>query len=119
MKKTIPPEELLLLEEMENSAPKTTITVKEAVTEFFENSFHNDVIVVGRIHEVFENVVGSDVVKHVKVKHVRDNILFLETDHGAWLKQIQFISQNIINGVCEELGEGTINTVEINVRMTK
>ena len=66
-----------------------------------------------------EFIVGSDVVKHVKVKHVRDNILFLETDHGAWLKQIQFISENIIKGICEELGAGTIKSIEINIGCIK
>lgn len=117
--KHIPQSELIELEEIENTAPKTVISMKYAVSEFVENNLQNDVLVVGSIHKVFEKVVGADVVKHVKVKHVRDKILFLEADHGAWAKQIQFISSTIISGLNEELGDDAITSIEITIGIAK
>ncbi len=117
--KTIPQSELIELENVENSSPKTMMSAKDAISEFVENNLQNDILVVGNIHSVFEKVVGQDVVKHIKVKHVRDHVLFLETDHGAWAKQIKFISSKIISGLNEELGQGSIKTIEITIAMHK
>ena len=117
--KSIPQSELIELELTENSAPKTVMSMKDAVSEFVENNLQNEVLVVGSIHSIFEKVVGSDVVKHVKVKHVRDKVLFLEADHAAWAKQIKFISSTIIFGLCEELGEDSIKSIDIVIGMGK
>lgn len=112
---SIPQDELLALEEVENAAPKTTLSIKEALEEFSADNAQTNIIVVGSIHKVFEKVVGSEVIKHVHVKHIRDGVLFLEADHAAWAKQIKFISSTIIFGINEELGEGSIVNVEVSI----
>lgn len=116
---SIPQDELLTLEEVENSSPKTTLSMKEALEEFSADNAQSNIVVVGSIHKVFEKVVGNEVVKHVHVKHIRDGILFLEADHAAWAKQIKFISSTIIFGICEELGKDSISSIEISIGQNK
>ena len=47
---SIPQDELLALEEVENAAPKTTLSIKEALEEFSADNAQTNIIVVGSIH---------------------------------------------------------------------
>lgn len=103
---SIPPDEIVALEEIENSSINTVLSMKECVTQFSETNVGNTALVVANIHSIWEQIVGQDICQHVKVRYVRDGILYLVSDHPAWMTQLKYMNDNIISQLNEsEIGE--------------
>lgn len=111
----IPSEELVRLEEVENSARATTLSMKECVSRFAETSTGNSAVVVSNIHSLWEKIVGSDVAQHVHARHVKDGILYVGADHPAWGIQLKYMQENIIEQLNQAMPDEKISSVQMSV----
>ena len=111
----IPPSELVRLENAENNARLTTLSMKECVSRFSETAVGNSAVVVSNIHALWEDIVGSDVSQHVHVRHVRDGVLHVAADHSAWGTQLKYMQENIISRLNEALPNEKITSVVMSV----
>lgn len=112
---TIPGDELVLLENTENTAKETTLSMKECVSRFAETSVGNSAVVVSNIHALWEKIVGADTAKHVHVRHVRDGVLHVAADHPAWGTQLKYMQENIIEQLNQAVPNEKISSVKMSV----
>jgi predicted nucleic acid-binding Zn ribbon protein len=111
----IPSSELVLLEEVENESLKTTLSMKECVSQFSETAVGNSVVVVSSIHALWEDIVGLDVSKHVSVRNVKSGVLNVVADHPAWKTQLKYMEQNIISQINEKIKGDRIESIHMSV----
>lgn len=107
--------ELVLLEKIENDSAKTTLTMKDCVTQFAETSVGNSAVVVSTIHSLWEKIVGLDTAKHVKVRHVRNGVLHVAVDHAAWGTQLKYMQEKIIEQLNLVLPNENISKIKMTV----
>ncbi|MFN8016464.1 MAG: DUF721 domain-containing protein [Acidimicrobiia bacterium] len=110
-------DELIDLEEVENTCAKTTLTIKQCVEQFSNSSANTNVLVISNIHEIWESIVGSDVSANVKVKYIRNGVLYLTAKHGAWVTQINYMSQNILDRINEISNVEKINSISVGIKL--
>lgn len=112
--KHIPPSQIVKLEETENISLQSTYSIKECVEKFADNSTGSSAIKVSDLHSSWEKIVGSDISQHVHIKHIKDNILYISADHPAWLTQIKYLQNHIIENTNNILGEGSVTSVTVS-----
>lgn len=112
---SIPADELVRLEDAENTAKKTTLSMKECVSRFAETSVGNSAVVVSNIHALWDQIVGADTAQHVHVKHVRDGVLHVEADHPAWSTQLKYMQENIIEQLNLEMPNEKISAIKLSI----
>ena len=103
------------MEKVENESAKTTLSMKDCVSQFAETSVGNSAVVVSSIHKTWEEVVGSDVSSHTKVRHVKNGVLFVAVDHPAWGTQLKYMQENIIEQLNVALPNEKIKSVKMFV----
>lgn len=117
--RSIPGNELVRLEEVENSSIDTMISMKDCVAQFADNSTGSTAIKVSNIHEVWEDIAGKDVSQHVRLKHIKDGVLYVVADHPAWLTQMKYMESHIVFEVNKILGESSIEKVSLSISRGK
>ena len=113
--RTISASELVLLEKVENESAKTTLSMKDCVSQFAETSVGNSVVVVSSIHSLWAKIVGAETAQHVKVRHVRNGVLHVSIDHAAWGTQLKYMQENIIEQLNVALPNEKIKSVKMFV----
>ena len=108
--------ELVALEDVENNSKNTTLTIKDCMEQFSNASANTNVLVVSSVHDMWKEIVGADISDNVKVKYIRNETLYLTATHGAWVTQINYISQNILDRINEISGEEKINNISIGIK---
>jgi predicted nucleic acid-binding Zn ribbon protein len=69
-----------------------------------------------RVHGVFSRwsaIVGREVAEHVTPESYVDGRLVVRTDSTAWATQMKLLAGDIVRRLNEELGDGTIEVVDI------
>ena|GEM_PF-4988617 len=107
--------ELVLLEKVENESAKSTLSMKDCVSQFAETSVGNSVVVVSSIHSIWESVVGPDTAQHVKVRHVRNGVLYVAVDHPAWSTQLKYMQERIVSELSKALVNEEITSIHMSV----
>lgn len=108
--------ELVALEECENTAKKSTLSIKECMSDFAETSVGNTAITISSIHEVWDKVVGDDVAQHVQVRQLRDGVLNVVADHSAWKTQLKYMSTQIISDLNDHLGQDKVTSIQLSIK---
>ncbi len=111
----LPADEIVRLEEAENGALATTLTMKECVTQFSETSVGSAAVVVSNIHTLWEKIVGEETAQHVHVRHVRDGVLTVSVDHPAWSTQMKYMHDSIISELNTHLDGEPITSIQMSV----
>ena len=113
--RTISASELVLMEKVENESAKTTLSMKDCVSQFAETSVGNSVVVVSSIHKTWEEVVGSDVSSHTKVRHVKNGVLFVAVDHPAWGTQLKYMQDKIVEQLARVVPNEKIQSIKVSI----
>ncbi len=56
-------------------------------------------------------VVGSKMAAHTRAVDIKDNVLILEADHGAWKQEVTLLIPMIIQKYNAMFGEGTVKEI--------
>lgn len=107
--------EIVLLEQAENQAAQTTLSIKDCVTQFSETSTGATALVVSTVHSLWDDIVGPDVAQHVHVRHVRDGVLHVAADHPAWGTQLKFMQDGIISELNKNIAGEKITSIAMSV----
>ncbi len=111
----LPPDEIVRLEEAENGALATTLSIKECVSRFSETSVGSAAVVVSSVHTLWESIVGEDVAQHVHVRHVRDGVLHVSVDHPAWGTQLKYMHDSIVAELNKNIDGDKITSIQMSV----
>ncbi|HMS24951.1 MAG TPA: DUF721 domain-containing protein [Acidimicrobiia bacterium] len=115
----IPNDEIVRLEECENQALPTTLSIKECVSRFSETSVGSAALVVSSVHSLWEGIVGPDVAQHVHVRYVRDGVLYVAADHPAWGTQLKYMQESIVTELNKNIAGENITSVVMSVSRGK
>lgn len=111
----LPPEEIVRLEEAENGALATTLSIKECVSRFSETSVGSAAVVVSSVHALWESIVGKDVAQHVHVRHVRNGVLHVAADHPAWGTQMKYMHDSILAELNKNIDGEKISDIHMSI----
>lgn len=56
-------------------------------------------------------IVGTRLAVHVRAVDLRDGVLYLDTDHGAWRQEITLLLPHIQQQCTEQFGEGIVTDI--------
>ncbi|MCP4290601.1 MAG: DUF721 domain-containing protein [bacterium] len=57
-------------------------------------------------------VVGEEIAQHSQAVDIRDGVLIIEADHGAWRQELTLLIPMIINKFNALFGEGTVTEIQ-------
>jgi len=72
--------------------------------------------VATRVFGRWEDLVGEGIAAHSRPVAVRGSTLVLAVTDPAWATQLRFLESDIVQRLAEELGPGTIDSIEVRVR---
>jgi predicted nucleic acid-binding Zn ribbon protein len=61
--------------------------------------------------EVWPQIVGERLSRHVRAVDLRDGVLLLSADHGAWRQEVTLLLPQIQAGCNRRFGEGTVREI--------
>ena len=61
--------------------------------------------------DVWPAIVGDRVAGHVRAVDLRDGVLLLAADHGAWRQEVTLLLPKIQQQCNERFGEGTVTEI--------
>lgn len=56
-------------------------------------------------------IVGERLAAHVRAVDVRESVLWLDADHGAWRQEISLLAPRILSACNAACGEGTVTEI--------
>ncbi len=57
-------------------------------------------------------IVGKEIAQHSKAVDIKEGVLILEADHGAWRQELTLLIPMIINKFNALYGEGTVTEIK-------
>lgn len=70
------------------------------------------------LHGLFEHwddLVGPGIAAHAKPVSLRAGKLLVEVDTNAWATQLRFMTTDLVERCCAELGAGAVKQIELRV----
>lgn len=70
------------------------------------------------LHGLFERwaeLVGDGIAGHAAPVSLRRGVLLVEVDTNAWATQLRFMTTDLVDKCCAELGAGAVKQIEIRV----
>jgi predicted nucleic acid-binding Zn ribbon protein len=61
--------------------------------------------------EVWPQIVGERIARHVRAVDLRDGVLLLAADHGAWRQEVTLLLPRIREQCNERFGEGVVQEI--------
>ena len=61
--------------------------------------------------DAWPEVVGKEIAQHSKAVDIKDGVLTLEADHGAWRQELTLLLPMVINKFNALFGEGTVTEI--------
>jgi predicted nucleic acid-binding Zn ribbon protein len=105
------PEEL----ELAAAAPPV-LAVGPAVSEYLRQKGFMAVVRLGEIVEVWDLAVGPQVAAHCQPTRLQGDALIVEVDNSAWLTELAFQEERILEGLRDRLGQSVAKHVKGHVR---
>ena len=62
--------------------------------------------------DAWKDVVGEEIAQHSKAVDIKEGVLILEADHGAWRQELTLLLPMIINKFNALYGEGTVTDIQ-------
>jgi predicted nucleic acid-binding Zn ribbon protein len=56
-------------------------------------------------------IVGERLAAHVRAVDLRDGVLYLDADHGAWRQEVSLLLPRICRACNERCGDGTVTEI--------
>jgi hypothetical protein len=69
----------------------------------------------GKIWEVWDNVVGSTVARNAQPESIRGRVLFVIVSSSAWMQQLQFLKEKIIEKLNQSLGKTLVKSISFRL----
>ncbi len=60
----------------------------------------------------WKDVVGEEIAQHSRATDIKDGVLIVEADHGAWRQELTLLKPMIINKFNALFGEGTVTEIQ-------
>jgi len=60
-------------------------------------------------------LVGPSIASHAKPVSLRRGQLLVEVDSSAWATQLRFMTTELVERCCAELGEGAVKEIQLRV----
>ena len=67
------------------------------------------------LFERWEELVGAGIAAHAKPISLRNGQLLVEVDTNAWATQLRFMTSELVEKCCAELGAGAVKQIELRV----
>jgi predicted nucleic acid-binding Zn ribbon protein len=70
------------------------------------------------LHGLFERwdeLVGPGIAAHAKPVSLRGGQLLVEVDSNAWATQLRFMTTDLVERCCAQLGAGAVKQIELRV----
>lgn len=67
------------------------------------------------LFEGWETLVGPGIAAHATPKSLRRGSLLVEVDSNAWATQLRYMTTELVERCCAELGAGAVKQIEIRV----
>lgn len=69
----------------------------------------------GKIWEVWDNVVGPTVARNAQPESIRGRVLFVTVTSSAWMQQLQFLKEKIIEKLNQSLGKTLVKSISFRL----
>ena len=63
----------------------------------------------------WEELVGASIAAHAKPVSLRGGRLSVEVDSAAWATQLKYMTTELVDRCCAELGAGAVKQIDIRV----
>ncbi len=67
------------------------------------------------LFERWEELVGPGIAGHSKPVSLRAGVLLVEVDSNAWATQLRYMTTELVERCCAELGGGAVKKIELRV----
>lgn len=67
------------------------------------------------LFERWEDLVGPGIAAHAKPVSLRAGKLLVEVDTNAWATQLRYMTTELVERCCAELGAGAVKQIELRV----
>ncbi len=69
----------------------------------------------GKIWEIWDEAVGSTIARNAQPESIRGRVLFVRVSTSAWMQQLQFIKERIIEKLNESLGKTLVKSISFRL----
>ena len=63
----------------------------------------------------WQELVGESIASHATPVSLKSGLLVVEVDSNAWATQLRFMTTELVERCCAELGEGAVKRIELRV----
>lgn len=69
----------------------------------------------GKIWEIWDEAVGPTVARNAQPESIRSRVLFVRVSTSAWMQQLQFIKERIIEKLNQSLGKTLVKSISFRL----
>ncbi len=69
----------------------------------------------GKIWEIWDEAVGPTVARNAQPESIRGRVLFVRVSTSAWMQQLQFIKERIIEKLNQSLGKTLVKSISFRL----
>jgi predicted nucleic acid-binding Zn ribbon protein len=67
------------------------------------------------LFQLWDDMVGAGIAAHARPVSLRRGVLLVDVDTSAWATQLRYMTTELVQKCCDELGEGAVKKIEVRV----
>jgi ethanolamine utilization protein EutA (predicted chaperonin) len=100
--------------------------IGDVISKIFNNSIQNKFSEKNSLnsewHKILEeafiginDITAKKAADHSKIAYIKNNIIFIETDHQGWIQILQTIQKNIIKSINKKYSDISVNAIAFSI----
>ena len=99
----------------EPNADRDPVRLSESLDKFAKRFGSSSASAMAGLFSRWEELVGPSIAAHATPITLKSGRLSVEVDSSAWATQLKFMTTELVERCCAELGEGAVKHIDIRV----